>query len=50
MNEKMAVVCGAIGAVGSFIAQLLGGWDHAVITLILFMAVDFATGLACAIF
>lgn len=50
MNEKMAVVCGTIGAVGSFIAQFLGGWDNAVITLIIFMAIDFATGLACAIF
>ena len=50
MNEKMAVVCGTIGAVGSFIAQFLGGWDNAVLALLIFMAVDFATGLACAIF
>ena len=50
MNEKMAVVCGSIGAVGSFIAQFLGGWDNAVLALIIFMAIDFATGLACAIF
>ena len=38
MNEKMAVVCGTIGAVGSFIAQFLGGWDNAVLALLIFMA------------
>jgi toxin secretion/phage lysis holin len=34
----------AIGAVGSFIAAALGGWDAAIITLIVFMAIDIATG------
>lgn len=34
----------AIGAVGSFIAAALGGWDTAIITLIAFMAIDFFTG------
>lgn len=34
----------AIGAVGSFIAAALGGWDAAIITLIVFMAIDFVTG------
>ena len=50
MNEKMAVVCGAIGAVGSAIAQFLGGWDNAILSLLIFMVVDFGSGLACAIF
>ncbi len=38
----------AIGIVGSFIASLFGGWDAALITLIIFMAVDYITGLIVA--
>lgn len=30
---------------GSFFAMLLGGWDTSVITLLIFMAIDFVTGL-----
>lgn len=50
MNEKFTAACSAVGIVGSIIAQALGGWDSAVLTLIIFMAVDFATDLACAVF
>lgn len=50
MNEKMIAVCAAVGAVGSAVASALGGWDNSVLALIIFMAIDFATGLACAIF
>ena len=50
MNEKITAACSAIGIVGSIIAQSLGGWDSAVLTLIIFMSIDFATGLACAFF
>ena len=50
MNEKITVACSAIGIVGSVIAQSLGGWDSAVLTLIICMSIDFATGLACAVF
>jgi toxin secretion/phage lysis holin len=38
----------AIGAVGSFIAGALGGWDMAIITLCSFMAIDYATGFIVA--
>ena len=38
----------AIGAVGSFIAAALGGWDTAIITLIVFMLIDYATGFIVA--
>lgn len=48
MNEKMIAVCGVVGVVGSAIAEALGGWDDAVLTLIIFMAIDFAMGLLCA--
>ena len=37
-----------IGAVGAFIASLFGGWDAALTTLIIFMAVDYITGLVVA--
>jgi toxin secretion/phage lysis holin len=37
------------GAVGSFIAAALGGWDAAVITLIVFMCIDFITGWIVAV-
>lgn len=41
-------ICTAAGVIGGFFAALLGGWDTAMITLVIFMAVDFATGLISA--
>lgn len=41
-------VCTMIGVVGSTIAALFGGWDAALITLVIFMAVDYITGLIVA--
>ena len=38
-NGKLAAVCTAVGAVGGVIARALGGWDNAVITLIIFMVI-----------
>ena len=38
----------AVGAAGSIIASLFGGWDTALITLIIFMGVDYLTGLIVA--
>ena len=37
--------CMAVGALGAAIASLYGGWDAALQTLILFMAVDYVTGI-----
>ena len=37
-----------IGLSGSFIASLFGGWDAAIVTLIIFMATDYITGLIVA--
>lgn len=37
-------ICTAAGVVGGFVAMLLGGWDSAMITLVIFMGVDFVTG------
>ena len=40
--------CTAIGVLGGAIAALFGGWDTALQTLIIFMAVDYITGLVVA--
>ena len=47
-NGKLAAVCAAVGAVGGVIARALGGWDNAVVTLIIFMVIDYAMGLIVA--
>ena len=41
-------ICMIAGIVGGFIATLLGGWDSALVTLIVFMGVDFFTGVVTA--
>lgn len=45
MKDK---ICVAIGIAGGYITSLFGGWDAALKTLILFMAVDYVTGLTVA--
>ena len=37
-----------IGIIGSTLASLLGGWDMALQTLIIFMTIDYVTGLMVA--
>lgn len=34
-----------IGLLGSWIASLFGGWDSALVTLLIFMGIDYITGL-----
>lgn len=41
-------ICTAVGMVGSAIAAAFGGWDQALITLIIFMVIDYISGLAVA--
>lgn len=41
-------ICTGIGVVGGFIASLFGGWDAALITLIMFMGIDYLSGLVVA--
>lgn len=43
-----SVLCTAIGCVGSLAASAFGGWDAGLITLVLFMAIDYITGLMVA--
>ena len=49
MKVKMTILCSAIGTVGALIARALGGWDNAVITLVVLMIIDFVMGLLCAL-
>lgn len=44
---KNTIITG-IGVLGSFIASMLGGWDSALLTLLIFMGVDYVTGLVVA--
>lgn len=37
-----------IGAIGAFVANLCGGWDAGLTTLVIFMAIDYLTGLIVA--
>lgn len=37
-----------IGVIGSWVASLFGGWDAALVTLIIFMGIDYVTGLIVA--
>ena len=41
-------LCFVTGAVGSFIASLFGGFDAAMVTLLIFMAVDYISGMIVA--
>lgn len=45
---KLITIDTIVGAVGSFITGLFGGWDAAIVTLITFMAIDYITGLVVA--
>ena len=42
------ILCTTAGVVGGFIASLFGGWDTGIATLVLFMGIDFFSGLAVA--
>lgn len=41
-------ICTAIGVAGSFIASLFGGWTASLTTLLIFMGIDYITGLVVA--
>ena len=42
-------ICAALGMVGSLIAEAFGGWNGAFVTLLIFMAADYLSGLAVAL-
>ena len=41
-------ICTVLGAVGSAIATIFGGWDSGLATLLIFMGLDYASGLVVA--
>lgn len=41
-------ICTTAGALGGIVTGLFGGWDTGIQTLLLFMAIDFLSGLAVA--
>lgn len=45
---KSNILYSAVGIVGGVIAAMFGGWSDALITLIAFMSIDYATGLIVA--
>jgi toxin secretion/phage lysis holin len=42
-------ICVAVGLAGGFFTAIFGGWDSALVTLVVFMAIDFFTGIITAI-
>ncbi len=48
MLKIKGIICAFIGAFGGVIANLLGGWTSDMETLLIFMAIDFFTGLLVA--
>ena len=41
-------ICTGIGVIGGAIASIFGGWDSALITLLIFMGIDYISGLVVA--
>ena len=37
-----------IGIAGAFVAHIFGGWNAAMVTLLIFMGIDYLSGLICA--
>lgn len=42
------MICAGLGIIGSGIASIFGGWDAALVTLVIFMGIDYFTGLLVA--
>jgi len=49
MAEVWRWICAAVGALGTWIAYLLGGWDAALSLMFIAMGLDYATGVLCAL-
>lgn len=49
MTEVWRWICAAVGAVGTWIAYLLGGWDAALGLMFVAMGLDYSTGILCAL-
>jgi len=47
-NVVKTILFGIIGIVGSYLSKLFGGWDMVLETLLIFMIVDYITGIILA--
>ena len=45
---KEHIFCTIIGVIGGAITAMFGGWNEALITLLIFMSIDYVTGLIVA--
>ena len=45
---RASILYSAVGVIGGFIAMAFGGWSDALVTLMIFMSVDYVTGLIVA--
>ena len=48
LPQTKAALMGGTAVIGAWISELFGGWDTAIVTLILFMALDYISGLVVA--
>ena len=49
MTNIKVMICTVLGAVGGFVTNLFGGWTEDMVTLVIFMAIDFVMGLLIAL-
>ena len=48
INSLKSMCMTVIGVIGGLITSLFGGWDAALVTLMIFMGIDYVTGLIVA--
>ncbi|MDO4743920.1 MAG: phage holin family protein [Clostridia bacterium] len=48
MANIKGLMCAALGVTGGMVAKLFGGWTEDMVTLIIFMTIDFVMGLVVA--
>ncbi|MBS5151398.1 MAG: phage holin family protein [Butyricicoccus pullicaecorum] len=48
LTQTKAALMGGAAVIGAWISELFGGWDTAIVTLMLFMALDYISGLVVA--
>ena len=48
LTQTKAALMGGAAVIGGFISELFGSWDTAIVTLMLFMALDYISGLIVA--
>ena len=48
MTNIKGIICTMFGIIGGIVARLFGGWSEDMVTLVIFMAIDFVMGLVVA--